>query len=99
MSIDFRTLTSDLRTLIGQLKRRCLVAESRVTDLERQLDEQKAKYKKLEQEKAELDRKYQALQTGLAATGGNREQVERLKEQYLAIVSEIDACIETLQHG
>ena len=99
MSIDFRKLTGDLRRLIGQLKKRCLEAEARVADLQRQLDEQQEKCRKLEKEKAELDRKYQALQTGLAATGGNREQVERLKEQYLAIVSEIDACIETLQHG
>ncbi len=99
MSVNFRKLTTDLRTLIAQLKRRCLEAEARVSDLQRQVEEQQAKIKQLEAEKAALDRKYQNLQSGLAATGGNPEQVEQLKKQYLAMVSEIDACIETLQHG
>ena len=57
------------------------------------------KCRKLEKEKAELDRKYQNLRSGLAATGNDPEQVEQLKKQYLAMVSEIDACIQTLQHG
>ena len=99
MSIDFRKLTGDLRRLIGQLKKRCLEAEARVADLQRQLDEQQDKCRKLEKEKAELDRKYQNLRSGLAATGNDPEQVEQLKKQYLAMVSEIDACIQTLQHG
>jgi chromosome segregation ATPase len=99
MSVDFRKLTTDLRTLISRLKQRCLEAEARVADLQRQLDEQQERIKQLEAEKAELDRKYQNLQSGLAATGGNPAQVEQLKKQYLAMVSEIDACIETLQHG
>ncbi len=99
MSVDFRRLIADLRTLIGQLKRRCLEAEARVSDLQRQIDEQQARIRQLEAEKAELDRKYQNLQSGLAATGGNPAQVEQLKKQYLAMVSEIDACIQTLQHG
>ena len=99
MSIDFRKLTGDLRMLIGQLKQRCIEAEARAKDLQRQLDEQQEKCRQLEQEKAELDRKYQYLRAGLAASGNDPEQVERLKKQYLAMVSEIDACIQTLQHG
>ena len=99
MSIDLRKLTSDLRMLIDRLKKRCIEAEAHITDLQRQLDEQQEKYKQLEKEKAELDRKYQFLRSGLAASGNDPEQVERLKKQYLAMVSEIDACIQTLQHG
>jgi predicted nucleic acid-binding Zn-ribbon protein len=99
MSIDFRKLTGDLRVLIGRLKKRCIEAEARATDLQRQLDEQQEKYKRLEMEKAELDKKYQYLRSGLAASGNDPEQMERLKKQYLAMVSEIDACIQTLQHG
>ena len=99
MSIDLRKLTSDLRMLIDRLKKRCIEAEARITDLQRQLDEQQEKCRQLEQEKAELDRKYQYLRSGLAASGNDPEQVERLKKQYLAMVSEIDACIQTLQHG
>ena len=99
MSIDFRRLTSDLRMLIDRLKNRCLEAEANVSDLQQQLQDLQAQYKQLEKEKAELDRKYENLRSGLAATGGNPEQVEQLKNLYLAMVSEIDACIETLQHG
>ncbi len=99
MSIDFRKLTDDLRVLIDRLKLRCTEAEARAKDLQRQLDEQQEKCRQLEKEKAELDRKYQYLQTGLAASGNDPEQVERLKKLYLAMVSEIDACIQTLQHG
>ena len=52
MSIDFRKLTGDLRMLIGQLKQRCIEAEARAKDLQRQLDEQQEKCRQLEKEKA-----------------------------------------------
>ena len=94
---DFRTLTTELKQLIGQLKRRCTSAEARVTDLQRQIDEQEQTIDRLEAEKAELETKYRNLQTGLAATGRDPQQVAKLREQYLAMVSEIDACIAKLQ--
>lgn len=99
MSIDFRKLTDDLRLLIEKLKQRCLEAEARASDLQRQLAQQQQRCRQLEKELAELDTKYQNLQSAKAAIGGNPEQTERLKSQYLAMVSEIDACIRTLQHG
>lgn len=95
--VDLRTLTTELKQLIGQLKRRCTEAEDRVTVLQRQIEDLQTKINTLEAEKAELNTKYQNLQTGLAATGREPEQVALLKEQYLAMVSEIDACIAKLQ--
>ena len=53
--VDLRTLTTELKQLIGQLKRRCTNAEARVTDLQRQIDEQQQKIERLEAEKAELE--------------------------------------------
>ena len=99
MSVDLRQPLADLRALIGLLKKRCLEAEARAEDLQRQLDEQKARMQQLEAEKAELETKYHNLQLGLTASGSNAEQIAQLKEQYLAMVSEIDACIDKLQHG
>ena len=99
MSEDIRQLTADLRALIGLLKRRCLEAEARVEDLQRQVSQQQSHIDLLEAEKTELETKYHQLQTAAAATGKDPGQVALLKEQYLAMVSEIDACIDTLQHG
>lgn len=95
--VNLRTLTTELKQLIGQLKRRCTEAEDRVTVLQRQIEELQSRIDSLEAEKAELDTKYHNLQTGLAATGREPAQVALLKEQYLAMVSEIDACIAKLQ--
>lgn len=99
MSVNFRQLIADLRDLTEQLKMRCQAAESQVADLQRQLDEQRADIERLKADKETLQTKYDNLQTGLAATAGNPEQVALLKQKYLAMVSEIDACIATLQHG
>ena len=94
---DLRTLTSGLRELIGQLKRRCTEAEARATDLQRQVEDLQSRIQGLEAEKDELNTRFQHLQTGLAATGRDPQQVALLKERYLAMVSEIDACIAKLQ--
>ena len=97
MRPDIRSLTTELRSLVSQLKRRCIEAEARVTDLQTQVNAQEATITQLQQQLAEVNTKYQNLQTGLAATGNRPEQVARLREQYLAMVSEIDACIAKLQ--
>lgn len=99
MSIDLSKQTADLRVLIGQLKQRCLEAESRVADMQRQLTEQQQRLDALAAERDELDVKYRNLQAGAAATGSDPERIAMLREQYLAMVSELDACIATLQHG
>lgn len=99
MNRDFRQLTQDLIVLTDRLKSRCLAAEERVRELEQQIGQQQQRIAQLEEENQVIDTKYQNLQTGLAATGRDPQQVARLKEQYLAMVSEIDACIDKLQHG
>jgi len=99
MSVNFRQLTSDLQVLVDQLKQRCLEAEARVSELQTQHAQLQARVDQLEAEKAAIQTKYDNLQSGLAATQGDPAQVARLKEQYLAMVSEIDACIAMLQNG
>lgn len=99
MSANFRQLTNDLQVLVDQLKQRCLEAEARVSELEVQLVEQQTQIAQLEADKADIETKYRNLKSGLAATQGDPAQVAQLKEQYLAMVSEIDACIAMLQNG
>lgn len=99
MSVNLSRQTDDLRMLIGRLKQRCLEAEGRISELQKMLDEQQARITSLEEEKATLEMKYRDLQTGIAATGSDLQGIELLKEQYLAMVSELDACIAMLQHG
>ena len=97
MSSDLRLLTARLRSLISLLKQRCVEAEAQVEDLQREVLAQQQTITQLQQQLDETNTKYQNLQTGLAATGSQPEQVARLREQYLAMVSEIDACIAKLQ--
>lgn len=99
MSVDFIQLTSNLTVLVDQLKQRCLEAEAHVLELQHQLDVMRQTNEKLEAEKAEVETKYRNLKTGLSTADGDPAQIEQLREQYLAMVSEIDACIELLQHG
>lgn len=97
MSTDLRSLTTELRLLIGQLKNRCTEAEKREAELRQQVQEQQMTIGQLEQQLTELNTRYNNLRTGLCATGSRPEQVAELREQYLAMVSEIDACIAKLQ--
>lgn len=99
MSTDFNQQISLLRSLIERLKERCLQSEALAQELQQQVATLQARLDQSEAERAELDTKYRNLQAGLGATGGDSELKARLKEQYLAMVSEIDACIATLQHG
>lgn len=98
MSANFRQLTDDLQVLVNRLEQRCLAAEVRVSELEAQLEQQQTQIAQIEAEKAEIETKYRNLQTAQAASQGDPAEVSRLKEQYLAMVSEIDACITMLQN-
>lgn len=99
MSEDFSQLTTDLQVLINQLKHRCLEAEARVKELEILVAQQQDNITQLEAGKTDIETKYNHLRSGVAATQGDPAQVAKLKEDYLAMVSEIDACIAMLQHG
>lgn len=99
MSVTLSRQTEDLRVLIGRLKQRCLEAENRVTELQRKVDEHQARIESLTEERNALEMKYNNLQTGLDAMDNDPERIDRLKEKYLAMVSELDACIAALQHG
>lgn len=99
MSANLSKQTDDLRKLIDRLKERCLEAERRASELQAQLAEKQARLSMAEEEKSALEMKYRNLQAGLAATGRDPQLVDQLKSQYLAMVSELDACISKLQNG
>lgn len=99
MSTELNQQLEVLNGLIDRLKDRCLQSEALARSLQQQVADLEARLAQSEAEKAELSTKYSNLQSGLAATGADAEKVQLLKEQYLALVSEIDACIATLQHG
>lgn len=99
MSVNLSKQTADLSALIGQLKKRCLEAEARVSDLQGQIERQQARIGELMAEKETLEQKYQNLLTGLTATDQHPERIDQLKEFYLGLVSELDTCIAMLQNG
>lgn len=98
MSVNLSKQTADLRALIEQLKHRCLEAEGRAAELQQQLTDMQQRLADAVAEKDALDTKYRNLQTGVSAAGSDPQRIAHLKAQYLAMVSELDACIATLQH-
>lgn len=91
----FGPLLDELRKQIAMLKKRCLDAEARVAELEQQHNGQQERIERLEAEKLALTENYQNLKAGAAnvATG---EEIEELRSRYLAMIREIDECIERL---
>lgn len=91
----FGPLLDELCKQIAMLKKRCLDAEARVAELEQQHNDQQERIERLEAEKLALTENYQNLKAGAAnvATG---EEIEELRSRYLAMIREIDECIERL---
>ena len=98
MSVDFRRLTTDLRSLVACLKERCSIAERKVEQQKHEIADLNARIEELETLNKEITSKYQSLQTGMAQ-GGSAEELSGLKDRYLALVREIDDCISLMQHG
>lgn len=98
MGVDFRKLINDLRMLVNSLMVRCTNAEEKLAERDLEIKNLKAQVEALNAEKTELTSKYNNLKEG-AIQGQNPEDVTRLKEKYLALVREIDDCINLMQHG
>lgn len=103
MSVDFRRLLTDLRTLVSALEARCTAAEAREASLRRELDEAQVRGHELEERLREVTARYENLQSGLGAGGERadgeaaRASVRAQRDRYLALVREIDDCIAKLE--
>ena len=99
MSVDFRRLTTDLRSLVACLKERCSIAERKVEQQKEEIEGLNSRISELEALNKDITSKYESLQAGLAQGGGSPEELANLKDRYLALVREIDDCIGLMQHG
>lgn len=98
MSVDFRRLTADLRSLVVRLKERCSIAEQKIEQQKQEIADLNSRIDQLEALNQEITSKYQSLKAGMA-TGESPDEVSALKDRYLAMAREIDDCIRLMQHG
>lgn len=92
---SFATLMDGLRQQIQLLKVRCINAETECDRLNAENQEKQSKITELEKENQELNDKYQGLKTG-TIQGATVEEVENLRDRYLAMIREIDLCLSKL---
>ena len=110
MSIDFRRLIAELRSLVAALEERCTAAEAREASLRNELERAQAHGDETEAQLRAVTARYENLQAGLRADGhalldggaaGCGEAVEAAvraqRDRYLALVREIDDCIARLE--
>lgn len=100
MTIDqgdngFAFLLYNLRRQISLLKERCTAAEAEVTALKEAHRRQGEQLRALEEEHRTLTEKYQSLQAG-APQGASANEIEPLRSRYLAMIREIDLCLDKL---
>lgn len=96
MSVNIRKQLIDLRSLIITLEERCTALKIQNADLRNLVAEQKKQIEGLEILNQQLETKYRNLQIGMAA-GHSSEEVESLKNRFMAMVREIDDCIAKLE--
>ena len=99
MSVDFRRLTTDLRSLVACIRERCSIAENKVEQQKLEIARLNSSIEQLEASNKEITSKYQSLQAGMASGCGSAAEVSALKDRYLALVREIDECIKLMQNG
>ncbi len=92
---SFAALMDGLRQQIQLLKVRCIDAETEVARLKTENQEKQSKISELEKENQELNDKYLGLQAS-AVKGASPEEVENLRDRYLAMIREIDLCLSKL---
>lgn len=98
MAGNFKQLVTELRIMVDAIMERCAKAESRVVELEAEVEQHKTRIAELEKANGELTSRYNDLKAGLSQ-GQSPEEVARLKDRYLAMISEIDECIAKLEHN
>ncbi|MCR5394304.1 MAG: hypothetical protein K6E86_02800 [Bacteroidales bacterium] len=84
-----------LRGLVKLTMTRCQKAEDTVQSLRQQLEEQQTRIETLETANKELTDKYQGLRAG-TAMGATTDEIQNLRDRYLAIIREIDLCLTRL---
>ena len=92
----FAELMKKLLRQVELLKGRCIVAEEEATRLKKANQEQQAHIAELEQANQKLTDKYQNLKAGTATGGASAEEIQNLRNRYLAMIREIDLCLQKL---
>ena len=92
---NFGSLITQLREQIERLKQRCVNAETAVAALSIENRLQKQQIAKLTDDNKAITEQYQNLKAG-TANGASPEEVEQLRNRYLAMIREIDDCIDKL---
>ena len=85
----------ELRRQVALLRERCLSSESQVRELISRNAQSQLRVAELEKANQELMQKFRNLQAG-TATSRNADDVAQLRSRYLAMIREIDDCIEKL---
>lgn len=91
----FGQVICQLREQIELLKQRCISAEATVAALSIENRVQQHRIEELTQDNQRLDEQYHDLIAG-TSTGASPEEIERLRDRYLAMIREIDDCIDKL---
>lgn len=91
----FGPLLDNLRAQVETIKQRCLKAEAQVAELEADKAGMQERTRQLEEENRILTEKYQNLRAGTASVA-SAEEIEDLRSRYLAMIREIDECIDKL---
>lgn len=97
MSVDLRKTIEDLRSLVDALKVRCSLAETRLQDRENEIVNLKAQVETGKTQLSKLTEKYESLKMGMVAA--DADGLSQMKDNYLALVREIDDCIRLMQYG
>ena len=92
---SFVALMKNLRKQVDQLKARCIASETKLAEQQQINQEQQEQIFALQQANQELADKYQHLQAG-AINGTSAEEIENLRNRYLAMIREIDLCLSKL---
>ena len=92
---SFANLLERLRTQVLFLKARCSRAESEVLSLRQTLQEKEATIDSLQRSNQEWAERYKGLQAG-TAMGASPEEIQQLRDRYLAMIREIDLCLSKL---
>lgn len=92
---SFVALMNNLRQQVGLLKQRCKTAEEELTAQRQANADQEEEISQLKQANQELADKYKRLQAGVSM-GSSAEEIEELRDRYLAMIREIDLCLTKL---
>ena len=91
----FATSLDNLKRQIAMLKQRCIDDEAEISALREANGRQQERIAELEKNETEIAEKYRSLRAG-TVQGASAEEVENLRNRYLAMIREIDLCLDKL---